>query len=209
MPIAPPILTHQDWELVEEQQGYRGFFQINTYHLKHKQFAGGWSPVLQRELVIKRRAVAVLPYDPIRDEVVLIEQFRVGALDDENSPWLIELVAGVMDNPDESLIEVAHREVQEEANLTVKDLIAVNNFWLSPGGSNERMYLFCARVDASNAGGIYGLADEHEDIRVFTLKAELAFEAINNGRIDNAPAIIGLQWLQLNRERLQQQWNKT
>lgn len=198
--------TRQDVELIKEDILYRGIFTLVRHHLRHRQFNGEWSNPFTREILKRKSAVGVLLYDPSLDQIVLIQQFRAGALDRANgAPWLLEVVAGVYD-PDEPITEVAKREAQEEAGSVVLDLHPICEYYVSPGGSDEYLHLFCGRIDASQSGGIHGLAEENEDIRAFTLSSDEAFQCLKEGHIKTSPAIISLQWLQLNRERLKQLW---
>ncbi|MEZ0197918.1 NUDIX domain-containing protein, partial [Pseudomonas qingdaonensis] len=105
------------FEIIERANCFQGFYKLDKLRLRHELFAGGMGREISRELFVRHDAVCVLPYDPARDEVVLIEQFRVGALDKVANPWLIEMVAGLIDK-DEQPEEVAHREAEEEAGLT-------------------------------------------------------------------------------------------
>ncbi|WP_370298816.1 NUDIX domain-containing protein, partial [Pontibacterium sp.] len=146
-----------------------------------------------------------LLYDPAKESVVMIEQFRVGALDHPRSPWLLELVAGIVEQG-ETCEEVAHREADEEAGATLTELVPITRYLVSPGGTNEWISLYCARVDSAQMGGVHGLETEGEDIRVQVLPCKQVFEMVAEGRIDNAPSIIALQWLQLNRDDLNQRW---
>jgi ADP-ribose pyrophosphatase len=193
-------------ELIEDTVVYQGFFRLRRVRLRHTLFAGGWSAVMVRELLERGHAVAVLPYDPIRDKVVLVEQFRVGAL--ETGAWLLEIVAGMIE-ADEAPAEVARREAQEEAGCTLLDLLPLYEYYVSPGGTSERIMLFCARVDAAGLGGIHGLAAEHEDIRVRVLDCDAALALLDAGQIRSATPIIALQWLAQNRTRLRRQWALT
>lgn len=204
--------TKDDVEIVERKRGYDGFFKLDQIQLRHRKFDGGWSEEMPRELVIRRDAVGILLYDPQLDAVALIEQFRTGVIDksiDANgkaqSPWILELVAGLIDR-DETPEAVAKREAIEEANCTVLALEPIFDFFTSPGGTNEYLYLFCGRCDLRNAGGVYGLPEEHEDIRVHVIEYEAAIALLKNGRINNAITIIAMQWLQLHRERLRALW---
>lgn len=192
-------------EIVEREACFRGFYALDRLHLRHEQFRGGMGPLISRELFVRHDAVCVLPYDPQLDRVVLIEQFRVGALDKSAHPWLLELVAGLIDK-DESPEQVARREAEEEAGLTLGELWPVTAYYPSPGGSDERVHLFVGRCDSRGAGGIHGLAEEGEDIRVLVLSLDEAQAALADGRIDNAASIIALQWLALNREKVRQAW---
>jgi ADP-ribose pyrophosphatase len=184
-----------------------GFFRLERIRLRHGLFGGGSSPPLTRELFERGHAVAVLPYDPVRDAVVLIEQFRVGALERPGGPWLTEIVAGIID-PGEAPEAVARREAGEEAGLEVAALESIGRVYLSPGGSSETVRLYCGQVDAGAAGGIHGLADEGEDIRVEVASFDDALARVADGRIDSAAPVIALQWLALNRERLRRRWSK-
>jgi ADP-ribose pyrophosphatase len=195
-----------DFEITQRDLLYQGVFRLMRYHVRHKLFDGKWSNTFSREILERKSAAAVLPYDPILDQVVLIEQFRAGALNHPtDSPWLLEVVAGVYD-PDETPKEVAKRESAEEAGSDILDLYQVCEYFVSPGGSNEYLHLFIGRVDATNAGGVHGLEEENEDIRAFALSADEAFAMLQEGKIKTSPAIIALQWLQLNREWLKQLW---
>jgi len=189
-------MHHKDVKILSQKNLYQGFSRIEHYKLKHRLFAGGWSKPFERELSVRYNAVAVLPYDPKLDQVVLIEQFRIGALKEKNSPWLLELVAGVIDK-DKSKQQIANLETKEEAGLDIIKLIPIHGYWTSPGGSSEYVDLYCGIVDASNAGGIHGLHDEHEDILVRAMSSKDAFAAVKSGRINNASTIIALQWLEL------------
>jgi ADP-ribose pyrophosphatase len=200
-----PQYSQPDAELIARESAFQGFFKVDRYTLRHRLFEGGWSDTMQREIFIRANATCVLPYDPLEGTVVLVEQFRAPLMGQAQSPWLIELVAG-MNEPDESPVDVAHREAQEEADLKLLDLESILDYWVSPGGSTERVFLFCARVDSRGVGGIHGLASEHEDIRVHVLPFEAAVDMMRSGRINNAAAIISLQWLQLNRSRIDQKW---
>lgn len=193
-------------QIIEREACFRGFYSLDRLRLRHVQFSGEMGPVLSRELFIRHDAVCVLPYDPQRDEVVLIEQFRVGAMGKSASPWLLELVAGLIDT-DEQPEEVALREAMEEANLALTSLWPISEYFPSPGGSNERVYLYLGRCNSLGAGGVHGLADEGEDIRVHVLPLEDALDAVKDGRINNAASIIALQWLALNRAEVRGLWS--
>lgn len=195
----------RDVQIEQEQLLHDGFMKVREYKLRHRRFDGDWGPLLSRELVQRRAAVGVLLFDPRRDEVALVEQFRVGALQQRN-PWLLELVAGLLDVDGESPQEVARREALEEANCTVGALEPIAEYFCSPGASNEYVQLYCGHCDLNGAGGVFGLAEEGEDIRVSVLSTARAFELLDAGHIRNAMTLIALQWLRLQRDRLRQQW---
>jgi len=192
-------------EIIEKTICYQGFFSIARLRLRHRKYDGEWSDILTREIFERGHAVAVLPYDPVRDELVLIEQFRVGALDFPADPWLIEIVAGIIDEG-ESAEGVAHREMAEEAGCEIEQLEHVCDYLVSPGGTTESTALFCGKVDTTGVGGIHGLIDENEDIKVSVVTFDEAVALLHSGRISSANPIIALQWLMLNRKRLRLQW---
>jgi ADP-ribose pyrophosphatase len=193
------------WSVINKRSLYSGFFKLTGYELKHDLFEGGVSPVLSREMLDRGHAVAVLPYDPLRDEVVLIEQFRIGAGNDPTGPWLIEIIAGLQEQG-ESAEEVIHREAQEEAGCEISNLIPVHRYYSSPGSSNEQIHIYFARTDTADLGGIHGIDDEGEDIRVHIVGSDQAFKWLDQGRIDSALPIIALQWFRLNRDEIRKQW---
>ena len=192
-------------ELLGKSERYSGFFRNNGYRLRHRLFAGGWSGVIEREVFERGHAVGVLPYDPVADSIVLIEQFRIGALIAGMSPWLIEVVAGIIEEG-EAPEEVARRETLEEAGLEIQALMPMCRYLVSPGGSSESVLLYCGRVDSRGAAGIHGLAEEHEDIRVDRLPYEEAMRLLEEGRVTNSVSLIALQWLALHRDRVRAAW---
>ncbi|OOF43204.1 ADP-ribose diphosphatase [Rodentibacter rarus] len=200
--------NQRDIEILNEDVLYEGFFTLKKIQFKHKLFAGGESGVVERELLIKGAAVAVIAYDPREDAVVLVEQVRIGAAyhpEPNRSPWLLELIAGMVEKG-ERPEEVALRESEEEAGVSVKHLTHCLSVWDSPGGVVERIHLFAGEVDSKKAKGIHGLACENEDILVHVVKREQAYQWMCEGKIDNGIAVMGLQWLQLNYAQLQQRW---
>lgn len=191
--------------VLDKQTPYNGFFRLEKYRLKHTLYAGGWSEELSRELFVRGECVGVLLYDPQSDAVVLIEQFRVGALLCPERAWLVEIVAGAVEEG-ETAADVAYREAWEEAGCEIQELLEISQFYTTPGGSSERLTLFCGKVDAKQAGGIHGLADEHEDILVKAVPFAKAYEMLESREIESAIPIIALQWLALNREKLRERW---
>ena len=186
-------------QILKKEPLYQGFFKCNKYTLRHKLFSGDWIEI-QREFFERGHAAALLPYDVKNDRVVLLEQFRFGAMASTQSPWLFELVAGMIEEG-EIAEEVVKREALEEAGLTIKSCQFILSYLASPGGTTEQIDLFIAEVDSSFASGIHGLADEGEDIRVHVLPRETAYQWVVEGKINNAATIIALQWLELNREK--------
>lgn len=193
-------------EILEQEILYRGFFRLKRYRLRHSLYRGGMSEPIVRELLVTGNAVAVLPYDPQRDEVLLIEQFRIGALNAPAGPWQLEVVAGFIEG-EESANEVAQREADEEAGCVFQALEPIHRYLLSPGGSSERIELFCGRVDTRGAGGVFGVPHEGEDIRASVFSFQTAMELLAAGRVGSATPIIALQWLAANRKRLRAKWS--
>ena len=182
---------------------YEGFYQLDKLTIEHERY-DGQSQIIERELLVRHDAVCVLLFDPLRNKVVLIEQFRVGAIEHGNA-WLLEIVAGLIDK-DENPEEVAHREAFEEAGVEINKLTPITQYQTSPGGTNEKIHLFIAQVDSSKAFGTHGLEEESEDIKVIVIPKEEAFDLLNQGKINNASTIISLQWLMNNEDNLRKLW---
>ena len=193
------------FRILDVETGYEGFLKLNRYRLKHDLFAGGESGELVRERVESYRAASVLLFDPVLDKLVLIEQFRIGAMDHPDGAWVLEVVGGVIDEG-ESPEEVAFREAVEEAGCPIEELLPICDFMVAPGTSTEHIHLFCGRVDARRAAGIHGIDEEGEDIRVEVLDADRAIGELYGGRINSTSSIIAVQWLAMNRERLRRLW---
>jgi len=189
------------WEVLQREVVFQGFFRLERYHLRHQLFAGGWSETMTREMFERGHAVAVLPYDPKRDAVVMLEQFRPGGLDAPGGPWMREFPAGMIESG-ELLDDVVQREMQEEAGLVPISLEYIARCWVSPGGTTESLFLYYAEVDSENVGGLFGLEHEHEDIRVSVVPREDAVLMLQQGLICSAAPMILMQWLMLNHARL-------
>lgn len=197
--------TKADVNIIRKESLYKGFFEYNRYHFTHKLFAGGDSEVITREVFERGHAVAVLPFDPINEELVLLEQIRFPAMETTDNPWLIEVVAGIIE-PGEDLEEVCHREAQEEAGITLTNLTKISSYLASPGACTERIHVYLGRVDASTAVGIHGLDSEAEDIKVLRVPLKQAIKWLEEGKIDNSTAIIAIQWLLLNKHKVLRDW---
>jgi ADP-ribose pyrophosphatase len=190
-----PSLHKNHVKIISEEACFQGFFRMTKLVFSHQLYQGGWSPELSRERFDRGPAVGVLLYDEHKDCVVLIEQFRVGALD-EPSPWIFEVVAGMIE-PGEAPEDVAKRETLEETGATIHQVTHICDYLVSPGGTDEKMFLYMAKVDSQNIEGIHGLQEEGEDIKVHTVSCDTAFQAIKNGTINNAATVISLQWLEI------------
>ena len=204
-PVATTF-TKNDVEIIARETLYSGFFSLDLYRFRHRLFNGEMSNEVRREIFERGHAAVLLPYDPVRDEIVLIEQIRIAAYDTSDTPWLLELVAGMIEEG-ETVEDVARREAVEEAGLEVGRTKTFMSYLASPGGTSERLSLLVGEVDATQAKGIHGLVDENEDIRVHVVSREQAYQWVEEGKIDNAASVIALQWLQLHHEALRKEWN--
>lgn len=194
-----------DVDIIERATAYQGHFRIERYRLRHRCHDGAMSRPITRELFERGHAAALLPYDPVRDEVVLLEQFRIGALGAPGRPWCLEPVAGVI-GEGESGEAVARREALEEAGLEVGRVIHMHDYLSSPGGCSERLSLYLGEIDSSQAGGVHGLAEEAEDIRSLVLGFDAAWAEMIGRPVAVASLLIAMQWLALNRERVRRAW---
>ncbi|MDQ8039043.1 MAG: NUDIX domain-containing protein [Rickettsiella sp.] len=207
--------TKADVEILEQKTVYQGYFRLEQLRLRYRLFNGGWSKAVNREVFERGEAVGVLLFDPERNQLVLIEQFRAGIMLKTENPWIIEIVAGVIDDDEGQMVQkelaeqkTATRETQEETGLTVHNLFFISRHWVSPGGSTERISLFCGQIDSSQAQGVHGLANEGEDIRLHVLDVKKAYKLVNEGKFDNATTIIALLWLQQNEKMVRAVWSK-
>lgn len=211
-----PSFGFSDVNVQQKSNRYDGFFTLDGYQVSHPLYQGGQSNMVSRELLERGDAVVVLPYDCKTNEVVLIEQFRIGAYGAHErdklanktpqSPWLIECIAGMVDK-NRSAIEVVHAEAKEEAGIVLTQVQSVMNLFSSPGGMSERVEYFVALTDSTKAKGIHGLDSESEDIRVLRVPFDKACAWIDEGKINNASTVIALQWLQLHKSEFLQRCN--
>jgi ADP-ribose pyrophosphatase len=193
-----------DWKIHQKQLVYDGHFKLTKIELSHEKYNGETTPTLQRELVGRNDAVAMVAYDPVTDEIVLVEQFRVGAID-EKQPWLIEIVAGLID-AGESPEQVVKRESQEEIGCAPSELLKVAGFYSSPGGSSEWIQLYIGKISVDELSNSGGLEEEGEDIKIIIVPATDVPYMLSTGEVRSAIAIVGLQWFVMNRENIRQQW---
>lgn len=186
-------------EVIRHETLFKAYSRLDRYLLRHEQYAGGMGPVVSREVLERGHAVAVLLFDPDRDSVVMIEQFRPGAYAAGMDPWLYEVVAGIIEEG-ETAEAVARRETLEEAGLEPQGLFRVQSWLASPGISSESIELWCGRVDSRQAGGLHGVAAEGEDIRVIVVPLTEVRDNLRAGRYTNAATLVALQWLLLNED---------
>jgi ADP-ribose pyrophosphatase len=200
-----PHLPNETVELVRQEVAFQGYFKVVRYFFRHGLHQGGMSGVISREVFERGQAGAVLPYDPKRDEVVLIRQFRAGAYVAGHSPFTWETVAGIIEEG-ETADAMVRREAVEEAGLTVTDMWPIQNIMLTPGACSESCQLFLGRADTTNAGGIFGLESEGENILVKVLPFAEAYAMVDRNEIDNAVSVVALQWLALHRGEVRKRW---
>ena len=204
--VATKAVAHPDAEIIDAANVFARYLRIDTFRFRHRLFSGEWSAVRSYDVLRRGRAVAIILYDPDRDSVVLVEQFRLPALLAGSSPWQLEAAAGVIDT-DETPEAVAIRETREETGLgLIGEPIVIQRYLPSAGGSDESVVLFCGRVDATLAEGVHGLPEEHEDIRVVVKTLREIEAMLDAGAIENGHTLIALYWLLRHRDRLQQLW---
>ena len=194
-----------DVRVLADETAYQGYFQIRKVTLQHRAFDGGWVEPQVREIFERGDAVGVLPYDPVTNTLVLIEQFRPGAMRGDDSPWMLELIAGIVE-PGENDEDVAHREAMEEAGCELGVLEPIATVLPSAGACTEQVRLFCGRVSSAVAGGVHGLADEGENILVHSVPVADAFDLLARNRVPNGHTLISLQWLKLHIDSLRERW---
>ena len=208
-------MSADDVEIIEKTTPFQGYFRIDRYRLKHRLFEGGISTEMTREVFERGHAVAVILYDPDLERLVFIEQFRPGVyaalaspwFDDGFSPWLMECVAGIIEEG-ETPEGVARRETLEEAGCEIGEMLPICHYFASPGATSETVFVYCARTDASRAGGIHGVGAEHENIRVHVVSTEEAFAWLDAGRFINAMTLVGMQWFRHNVDAVRARWRK-
>ena len=192
------------YQILSMETVHDGFLKLKGYRLQHECFAGGWCSRIQRERVEGNHAVSVLLYDPKEDVVVLIEQFRIGALGHADDPWLLETVGGYMEEGEDAEA-VARRETREETGCELLDLEFIGRFFTTPGWCGERISLYCGCVDSTRAEGVHGLDHEGEDILVQVMSRETAQEELFR-RANSTSIVVGLQWLVGHWEELRERW---
>lgn len=187
------------FEVLERREVWNGFFRAEALKIRHDRFGGG-EVECARELWTQRRAIAVLPYDPVTDRVLLVEQFRTGAMAHPEGPWVIEAIAGMVEG-DDDLKETARREAMEEAGLDLGDLEEVAVFLSSPGCTTERVHVFIGLTTLPEHGAVFGLEHEGEDILTHVMSFEDAMAGLTSGRILGVTALVGLHALAIRRQR--------
>lgn len=192
-------LPKRSWQISEQKTLYDGFYKIESVRYSHSLHSGDMTGPIDVELFVRGDVVGLLPYDPATDQVALIEQFRIGAMHNKPDPWLVQIIAGMIDT-DETPEQVVIREAKEEAGIELVEVELISRYLASPGASAEEVYVFYAETDLSETKGTHGLAEEDEDILVRVMSADDAIALLDRGQIKNALSIIALQWLKLKRQ---------
>lgn len=192
-------------EILHKERLHQGFVKLDRYKIRHQKYDGSWIGPMDREIVVRPACVAVLPYDPIADKILLIEQFRLTAQIVGLPAWQREVVAGIIEE-NETPEDVARREALEEAGCTITDLIFMYHYLTSSGVDTEVLTLYLGRMDSTGLGGIKGVEHEHEDIRSTLHPASDVEALLVDGRSSNAALVTSLQWFLLNRDAIRTRW---
>ncbi|TCM71104.1 ADP-ribose pyrophosphatase [Acinetobacter calcoaceticus] len=193
-----------DITIEAQEQLYQGFVHVERISLRHRLFQTLsssanvqdelYTPLISRELIRRKEAAGVLLYDDTQQKFALIEQFRIGAIRDQDSPWQLEIIAGLLDG-DESAESCIRRECYEESGCEVDQLEHLFSFYPSAGACDEIFHLYSANVNLPLEGGIFGLAEEGENIKLHLIEYTELNSLLHSGRLCNAAVIMALQWL--------------
>jgi ADP-ribose pyrophosphatase len=195
------------YSIIKEESLYKGFFEMRKILFTHELYQGGTTDIIEREIFMRGHSSCILLFDPKLEQLVLVEQFRIAASFTCESPWSLELVAGMIDKGF-SAEQIAIKEAKEEANIDVQAIEPICSYLATPGGSPERVWLFLGIIDSENADGVFGLESENEDIKVLKYSLEQVVRKLDSGEFDNAPLIIGVQWLLRNMSKISQKYTK-
>jgi len=207
-----PVVVHRsglgraDVELERIERPYVDYFAVEDLRLSHRTFAGKMQGPMDRAVLVSGDAVAVLPWDPRTDRVLMIEQFRPAPFArGAEVPWLLEPVAGRIDSI-ETAEQTARREATEEAGITLGRMDALPPFYSSPGCLTEQMSCYIGEADLSQAGGVHGLEGESEDIRSVLVGVDELRDMLTSGEVENGPLIVLIQHLLIHHDRLRAAW---
>lgn len=192
-------------EVVKKETLYEKFFRVDECFFKYPRYNGEMSSLVSREVMERGNAAGILLYDADKEKLVFVEQIRVGALFSEENPWLLECVAGIVDEG-ETPEQVVVREAKEEAGAVVLKTEPITEYFSSPGGMTEKIFLFCGLVDSESVADFAGLTCEDEDIRVVILSVDETKKMLEEGKFNNALTIIAVQWFMLNKDKLLKKW---
>ncbi len=181
------------YKIINKKNLYSGFFGLNKYEFIHEKHNGDWTNKIDREIFTGAHVSTLLPYDPLKEEIILIQQFRAGVLSRYDEDYLYEIVAGIIDegeNPEET----ARRECFEETGCKVKKIIPIQSYFPAPGSSESYYHLYLGEIDTFEGKRIRGLHSENEDILVKSFKVEVLRNMLREKQIINGLTLIALQW---------------
>ena len=182
-----------EYKIIKKAKIYDGFFQLHEITLKHKKHNGEWSKTFKREIFGGSQVAGIIPYDPVKKEILLLSQFRTAILSSNKNPLMTEIVAGMIDKG-ESPKDAAKRECLEETGCKVKKIISINSFYPAPGSSESFYYLFLGEVESFEGERIFGQKDENEDILVKSFNIEQVRDLMKQNKILNGLTLVALQW---------------
>ena len=185
------------FKILSKKNLYDGFFKMNEVKIKYRKYDGNWSNEVTRELFGGAQVSAVLPYDPIKNEIILLQQFRAGTISKKYDNYLFEIVAGIIDKG-ETPEQAAIRECLEETGCHVKKLTPIQSYFPAPGSSESFYHLFLGEIKTFEGTRIMGIESENEDIKVESFDVDEVKEKLNNKEILNGLTLIALQWFFLN-----------
>ena len=181
------------YKIINKKNLYSGFFSLNKYEFIHEKHNGEWTSVVEREVFSGAHVSTLLPYDPIKKEIILIQQFRAGVLSRYDENYLLEIVAGIVDegeNPEQTAI----RECFEETGCEVKQIHPVQSYFPAPGSSESYYHLYLGEIQACDGERIKGLEKENEDILVKSFKIDEVRQMLKEKKIMNGLTLVALQW---------------
>tara|TARA_B100002052_G_C15733299_1_gene529716 strand:+ start:66 stop:647 length:582 start_codon:yes stop_codon:yes gene_type:complete len=181
------------YKIINKKNLYSGFFNLNKYQFIHQKHDGNWTNEVEREIFSGAHVSTLLPYDPIKKEIILIKQFRAGVISRYNDDYLYEIVAGIIDN-NEKPEETAKRECLEETGCEVNKIKTIQSYFPAPGSSESYYHLFLGEVNSFKGKRIMGLKSENEDILVKAFKVDRVRKMLKNKQIINGLTLIALQW---------------
>ena len=182
-----------EYKILKKKKIHDGFFQLHELTLKHKKHDGKWSNPIKREIFGGAQVAGIIPYDPIKKEILLLSQFRVALISANRNPLMTEIVAGMIDK-NESPENAAKRECLEETGCNVGKIIPINSFYPAPGSSESFYHLFLGEVESFKGEKIFGQKNENEDILVKSFNLKQVRDLMTQKKILNGLTLIALQW---------------
>ncbi len=199
-------MSDKKFDLLDRETLFQGYFRLDRFHVRTEKFDGGWSNSFTREVLDRgNKVVGILLFDPQHDKVVMVEQFRAALMSKNDDPFLLELVAGVVD-PGETPEAAAKREALEEAGCHVTELQKLFTYYTSPGCMSEQLTLYVGKCTAPVDGSVFGVKAENEDIRVHVIDAAIAISYLYSGKLRDASSIIAMQWFAFQHTGLRSRW---